>query len=255
MSRFIFPYLPFSLIAFCLGSCVSLRKIVYLQQSELEQPTQTISPGESVIVPNDNLYITVSALNADAVRIFNNPTIAYDANIGSEVLNVSGYLVDERGEINFPVLGRITLGGLTKNQAVKLLQERISEYIVDPRVNLRFLNYRVTVLGEVNRPGVYTSRDERVTLLDALGMAGDMTIYGKRNNILVYRASGDQTSFARLDITSPEILQSEYFFLQQNDVVYVQPNKTRAGTSGYNQNLTLGVSVLSLLVTVVALLL
>jgi polysaccharide export outer membrane protein len=172
-----------------------------------------------------------------------------------QTLAIKGYLVDNEGNINFPSLGKVHLGGLTKNAAIDSLQKWITAGgVVDPTVNIRFLNYRITVLGEVNRPGTYTVDNEKVTILEALGLAGDLTIYGKRNNVLIYREAEGQTRFQRLDLTSPRLFESNYFYLQQNDLVYVQPNKARASNSIYNQNISIGMSLLSILVSVISIL-
>ena len=240
-----------ALLVLGVSSCASTKKIAYFQGVENMNIEEQIEQYQLRIMPGDNLHITVSSINPDAVKIFN--SINTQVSINSESLNVLGYMVDNDGDINFPVLGKVHLGGLTKSEAVDLLKNRISEYVVDPTVNIRFLNYKVTVLGEVARPGTYTVQDERITLPEALGLAGDMTIYGKRDNVLVYRDINGQKTFQRIDMTSPDIFTSEYFYLQQNDVVYVQPNKARAGSSSYNQNLSLGVSFVSLLVTIITL--
>jgi polysaccharide export outer membrane protein len=176
-------------------------------------------------------------------------------NVNMQTLSIMGYLVDDEGNINFPSLGKIHLAGLTKNAAVDTLQARISKFVLSTTtVNIRFLNYRITVLGEVNRPGTYTVENERVTILEALGLAGDLTIYGKRNNVLVYRETGGEPRFHRIDLTSSKLFESDYFYLQQNDMIYVQPNKARTGSSVYNQNLSLGMSLLSILVSVISIL-
>jgi polysaccharide export outer membrane protein len=165
-----------------------------------------------------------------------------------------GYLVDDEGNINFPGLGKVHLAGLTKNAAIDTLQKQITKYVVNTTVNIRFLNYRITVLGEVNRPGTYTVENERITILEALGLAGDLTIYGKRNNVLVYRKVEGEARFHRVDLTSSKLFESDYFYLQQNDMIYVQPNKARMGSSVYNQNLSVGMSLLSILVSVISIL-
>lgn len=231
-------------------SCASPKKVAYFQGIDNARTEDMVGRYQVRIMPNDNLYITVSALNSDAVMIFNSINTNANVNVNMETLNLTGYLVDDAGFINFPVIGRVQLGGLTKAEAVELLRTKVSDYIVNPVVNIRFVNYKVTVLGEVMKPGTFTVKDERVTIPEALGMAGDMTIYGKRDNVLICRETNGEKTFARLDMTSPDVFSSEYFYLQQNDIVYVQPNKARAGSSSYNQNLSLGVSLLSLLVTI-----
>ena len=241
------------LTAVLFGSCTSTRKVAYFQGVADADIERTLSDYEVRIMPNDILYITVSALNPEAVQMFNSVNNT-SPSVNAESLNVMSYLVDAEGNINFPIIGTVHVGRMTKTDVVKYIKQRVSDYVVDPTVNIRLLNYKVTVLGEVVRPGTFTIKDERISLPEALGLAGDMTIYGKRDNVLVCREQDGQKVFHRLDMTSPEVFSSEYFYLQQNDIVYVQPNKARAGSSSYNQNLSLGVSFLSLLVTIVAIL-
>jgi polysaccharide export outer membrane protein len=247
-----------TLLFFCtflLASCGSSKKIVYLQDIDNAQLTLSEASREAIIRPNDNLYITVTApTKPEALLMFNAlKDNMVSANI--QTLSIMGYLVDDEGNINFPSVGKIHLAGLTKNAAVDTLQARISKYVLDATtVNIRFLNYRITVLGEVNRPGTYTVENERITILEALGLAGDLTIYGKRNNVLVYREAEGEARFHRIDLTSSKLFESDYFYLQQNDMIYVQPNKARTGSSLYNQNLSLGMSLLSILVSVISIL-
>lgn len=236
-------------------SCASTKKIAYFQELEQTEVHRQIDEYQVRIMPNDNLYISVSALNMDAVQIFNTTgSNSYPSSLSSDMLNISGYLVDNDGYINYPAIGKVKLGGLTKAEATGLMTEKISEYIVDPTVNIRYLNYKVTVLGEVTRPGSYPIKDERVSILEALGMAGDLTIYGKRDNVLVCREINGTKFYERIDLTSPKVFESDYYYLQQNDIVYVQPNKARSGSSSYNQNLSIGISVISLIVTIIAIL-
>lgn len=229
-------------------SCASLKKTTYFQGIDQAEFVSKLGEFEARIAPNDNLYITVTSTNPQAVEMFN--PVRLDANL--QTLSVQGYLVDKDGNINFPVLGQVHLGGMTKTEAVALLREKISTYVVNPIVNIRFLNYKVTVLGEVNRPGTYTINDEKISLLEALGLAGDLTIYGKRDNILVFRNINGENHFERIDMTSAQIFNSPFFYLQQNDIVYVQPNRAKAGTANYNQYLPMGLSVLSLIATIVS---
>lgn len=244
---FIIVLLPFFF------SCASSKKTVYFQGIDSADFTGLVTEYEVRIMPNDNLYITVSSLNPEASEIFNSINNTAKASVNNETLNIIGYLVDNEGNINFPGLGIVHLGGMTKSEAIKYMTERISEFVVNPIVNIRIVNYKITVLGEVSKPGTYSIQNEKVTLPEALGMAGDMTIYGKRDNVLICRETNGEKQFQRIDLTSPELFSSPYFYLQQNDIVYIQPNKARAGSSTYNQNLGIGLSLLSLITTVTAL--
>lgn len=237
-------------------SCASQRKLAYLGSVTPETADSINRTYQSVrearILCGDMLTITVNALDMEAVQAFNLP-IAAQLRVGSNQ-NVIGnggslqyYTVDKDGNIDFPVLGSIHLEGLTISEAKDLLTTRISESVNDPIINIHFANYHVTVLGEVNRPGTVTVNSERITILEALGLVGDLTIYGKRNNVLVTRENADgKIEFARLDLTSPDIFTSPYYFLQQNDVVYVSPNHTRGMLS---ENVSFYLSLVSTVCT------
>ena len=172
---------------------------------------------EARIVAGDMLIITVSGLDPLAVAPFNQPVVSYSAPGSDQLYNtpsLQSYLVDVNGNISFPVLGEIKLSGLTKSEAISLIKEKLAQYLKDPIVTIKFLNYKITVLGEVARPGQYTINNERVTILDALGMAGDMTPYGKRNTVLVTRENNGKLEFARLNLNSDDVFSSPYYFLQ-----------------------------------------
>lgn len=210
---------------------------------------------EARICPGDMLSITVTGLDPLAVAPFNLPLVSY-ATPGSEQLysapTLQSYLVDINGNINFPVIGTIKVAGLSKSQAIKYINEQLSPYLKNAIVTIQFMNYKVTVLGEVFRPGQYAISNERITILDALGLAGDMTIYGKRNNVLITRENNGKLEFVRLNLNSDEIFKSPYFYLQQNDVIYVEPNSVKSIGS---QNISLYLSAVSTLVTTVAVIL
>lgn len=246
-------YLCLIFSIFLLVSCGSSKDINYFQGvDQFNRDVVNYSFNyEVVIESNDNLLIRVSSLNAEAAKVFN--VVDLTGGMNSSTLSYQGYLVDSEGYINFPVVGSLKIAGLTKQQAIELIKEKVAQFIVDPVINIRFLNYKVTVLGEVNKPGTYTIEDEKITILEALGLAGEMSIYGKRTNILVCRENHGKKEFGRLDMSSADVFNSPYFYLQQNDVVYVEPNKSKASTSTYNQNLPLILSAISTLATVSAL--
>ena len=238
----------FSSILLLSVSCGSPKNIIYFQDAQSKYSSvKDSSKYEVRIANNDNLLITVSSKNPQAAEVFN--VISLDRNASN--LQWQGFLVDQSGNINFPLIGKVHLNGLTKSQAIAHLQKEISAYIDDPVVNIRFMNYKVTVIGEVNRPGNYTVDNEKITVVESLGLAGDLTIYGNRHNILVYRKIDGQKKFFRVDITTPEIFNSPVYYLQQNDVVYVEPNKAKIRSStNYTQNFSLGMSIISLLLTI-----
>ena len=243
ISNFVFLFF----ILILSSSCLSLKDIAYFQKADSQyNPSNDLSRYEIYISNNDNLSIRVSTRNQQAADDFNN-TRSDRSNYGNLVWN--GYLVDESGNINFPLIGKIHLSGLTKSEAIKLLQEKISTYIDDPVVNIRVINYKVTVTGEVNRPGVHQIDDEKLTIIQALTLSGDLTIHGNRRNILICREIAGQKQFHRVDITSPEIFNSPVYYLQQNDVVYVEPNRAKAFSSIYDRGFSFVLSITSFLLT------
>lgn len=239
------------------SSCASRQEIAYFQDEKIGEFTQPIIIPELIYQPNDMLTIDVSGLDPDAVRPFNLPAVSYDA---SSVLNAQAslrmqtYIIDRDGKIEFPVLGKVKLAGLTREQATTLLKSKITEYVKNPIVNIRLANFNITVLGEVNNPGTFTIQDERVTLTEALGLAGDLTIYGKRHNILLIREIDGIKKFSIIDLTTVKALTSGTFNLMQNDILYVEPNKARVRSSTFNQNNSVVISAVATLATIVAIL-
>jgi len=237
-------------------SCTSPRKSVYFYKLEDAKITSSIESLEPVIQKNDLLSISVSSLNPKASDIFNTPnsTSTQFANVtGGGFVQAQGYLVDQDGFIQFPILGNIKAEGLTK----KALKEAISSELInrklllDPIINIRYLNFKVSVLGEVNDPSVYTIPNEKVTILEALGLAGDVTLYGKRTNVLLIREDKGEKIIKRLDLTNPSIFSSPYYYLKSNDIIYVEPNKAKiASTRPIGQWLPAIFSGVSLLIIV-----
>ena len=210
-----------------LASCGSTRNLAYF--SDLEDQAayseEIANISEPTIQPDDILNITVSSQNPEADALFNRgalPVAATTAGAGPE-----GYLVDKSGYVDFPVIGRVQLAGLSKEEAKLKIRTALEEYMRDPIVHIRFLNFRVTVIGEVNRPATLAIPSERINILQALGMAGDMTAFGNRDNVLIIREESGKRNMVRLDLNSKNVLNSPYFYLQQNDVVYVEPNKMK----------------------------
>jgi polysaccharide export outer membrane protein len=191
----------------------------------------------------------VSSLSIESNAIFN-------ANTSTGVEELTGYLVDERGFINFPILGEIQLAGLTKAEATETLAAKLNEHVKRPIVSIRFLNFKVTVLGEVNRPSSFNIHSDNVNIFEALGLAGDMTVYGKRENVLLIREKENIRTTARLNLNDKEILNSPYFYLQQNDIIYVEPDEAKASqTNVKRSNTQFGVTIAASIISVVTLLL
>jgi polysaccharide export outer membrane protein len=216
-------------------SCVNTRKSVYfVDQADATLVTSSSVP-ETIIQKNDLLGISVSSLNPNASAIFNTPNITYATSSSASGLPLqsSGFLVNPDGTIQFPILGNIAAAGLSPNQLreqiVKSLLDK--KLLVDPIVSVRYLNFKVTVLGEVAHPTVINVPNEKISLLEALGFAGDITVYGKRDNILVIREEDRKKTIKRLNLNSSEIFNSPYYYLKSNDIVYVEPNKAKVGSS------------------------
>lgn len=239
-------------------SCASSKKVVYLQDVvPLKQ--QVIEQKYEVYIHNDDLLaIMVNSKNPELALPFNMPMVTYQ--LGSQSApqqRVLGYLVDTNGDIDFPILGKLHVAGLTRLQLTDLIKQRLIEedLIKDPIVTVQFLNYKVAVMGEVNRPGSFNISGDRITLLDALSMAGDLTIYGRRDRVAVIREKDGKRTILFHDLRSADIFNSPCYYLQQNDIVYVEPNKSKAGQSEINQNKSVGVwlSAASILVSIASL--
>ena len=237
-----------------LFSCSSGAKITYLQNVDEKLSEEITLKYEPILQPDDLLSIIVSAQNPESTIPFNLPKIQGDYGINNNQNGIKTYLIDNDGEIDFPVLGKIKLGGLVRSEANKKLESVVSEYVKNPGINLRILNFKISVLGEVNRPGTFSIDSERITLLEALGKAGDLTIYGKRTDILIIREINGEKKYQRIDITKSDFVSSPFYYLAQNDVVVVNPNKTKINASVVGPNSTVILSSISLLVTILVLL-
>lgn len=256
--------LPFSfsyvLLLLVSVSCATNRNLAYFSDSRSSAGSeQTITNRqEPLIQSGDLLSITVNSLSPESNLLLNNGILLPTGNTLSSTEATrkasEGYLVDKNGAISFPVLGSVKLAGLTRDQAVAKITSLIVEKTVKaPTVNVSFLNFRITVLGEVARPASFVVPNEHITLLEALGLAGDMTAYGRREDVLVIREKDGVRHMARLDLTSQAVLASPYFYLQQNDVVYVEPDKARAlQASTRAVNLPLYISIASVVAIVVS---
>ncbi len=229
--------------------CISQKKIAYFKNidatsaEEINQEFQ--KQREPIIGAGDILLITVTGLDPLAVAPFNLPLVMY-ATPGSNQIYASPtlqtYTVEADGTINFPVVGNLKISGLKKTEAVELIKGKLLPYLKDPIIKIDFMNFQITVLGEVNRPGRYSVTDEKISLLDALGMAGDITIYGRRENVLITRENNGKLEFKRINLNSDEIFKSPYYFLKQNDIVYIEPSSVKTTAS---QNIPLYLSTLS----------
>ncbi len=225
-------------------SCKPGRDLVYFSnlQNNSDQSVNIANSIDPKIQPDDLLSITVSTLNPESNALFNSGILLPTANntaYASGNLIKEGYLVDKNGFVSFPVLGQVKLAGLSKEEATKKMITELKRYIKgEPIVNIRYLNFKVTVIGEVNKPSTLAIPTEKINILEALGMAGDMTLYGKRENILIIREKDGKRTITRINLNDKETLNSPYFYLQQNDVVYVEPDKSRYRINQANANRT-----------------
>jgi len=233
-------------------SCASSDKLLYLQNN-LKSESQV--NYNTIIKTDDVLMIIVSSENPEVAAPYNLKSVVLQNNSEESVQTqrTQTYIVDTEGNIEFPVIGKVKLGGLNKQEAITYLKSILKDHVKDAVINMRILNFEITVLGEVKNPGTYTISSERITLLEALGKAGDLTIYGKRKNILLIRDENGVKSTHRIDLTKSDFINSPYYYLAQNDVVYVEPNKTKINSSAVGPNIAIGISALSLVVTIIAL--
>jgi polysaccharide export outer membrane protein len=239
-----------------LGSCVSKKDIIYFQNDEINQ-VKVSNSYQTIIKPDDLLQIVITAQDKEAVEPFNLGMVNFAAtsNNAMGIQQQLNYLVDTKGEIDFPVLGQIKIGGLSRDELIQFLKNKLEpDYILNPNINVRITNYKVTVLGDVRTPGSYNIPNERITILEAIGLAGDLNISGQRSNVMVQREENGKKIEYRVDLLSKELFTSPVYYLQQNDVVYVAPNYARIQSASANSNTSLFISITSLIVTMVALL-
>ena len=244
-----------------LASCASTKNVAYFKNSDKVDLSESKGLYDARIMPKDELNITVSTTEPEAAMPFNMtvPT-AYTQNTRSTYSQamLQTYLVNNFGNINFPIVGTLHVGGLTKTEAEQMIHDKISPYMnknENPIVTVRMSSYKVSVLGEVSRPGSYTMSKEKVSILEALAQAGDLTIHGVRNNVKLIRedAQGEKHIIV-LNLNDANIINSPYFYLQQNDVVYVEPNKVKAQNSAVGSMTTLWFSATSILISLTSLL-
>jgi len=252
-------------VALLLTSCASTKDIAYFQNKMVNQPEMVDKHAGIVIQPKDMLSIVVSARNPELAAMFNLPVISYQA--GSEITSMSsynqrlmGYVVDNEGYIDFPVLGRLKVAGMTRWELAEMIKDKLVKegYLTDAVVTVEFMNFKVSVMGEVTSPGTFIIEGDKVTVLQALSLARDLTIFGRRDNVSVIREQNGQRTIYEIDLTDVDLFKSPAYYLQQNDIVYVQPNDIKARQSTTDEK-TLRISSIalssgSLLVSIVTLL-
>lgn len=248
--RLKFLWIP--LILLTVG-CGPNRDIVYfsnLEENDINEPTLIENVVVPTIQPDDLLSITVNSLSAESNILFNQGVLGSlgssvsDANRNRQSTQAEGYLVDKNGNINFPVIGKIKLAGLTKEAATDTIENILNrEYVKNPTVNIRFLNFKITLIGEVQNPSTVTILTEQVNILEAISLAGGLTVIGKRENVLIIREKDGQRKLIRVDLNDKALLSSPDYFLQQNDIVYIEPDSYKAAQASLRRaNIQFGLS-------------
>lgn len=237
-----------AMLALALASCNTSKKIVYFQDIQVNRPEAITEARDITVQPKDQISILVSSKDPQLAALFNLPRVQYrvgDNNMQNTSGDVSGYTLDTEGYIDFPVLGRLYVAGMTKSEIASFIKKRLMDenLINDPVVTVEFMNLYYSILGEVNSPGKYMITKDQITLLEALSMAGDLTIYGKRDAVFVVREEDGQRVTHWVDLRTQDLFHSPVYYLKQNDVIYVQPNKVRAGQSTINENSVKSVSL------------
>ena len=232
-----------------MGSCASSKKVAYFQNIDTLNLASSRGLYDARIMPKDMLTITVSTTDPQAAVPFNlvvGNAVSTSGAMSSGGGNLQGYLVENDGTIQFPVIGKVKVAGLTKSECQETLKQKIMPYMAqteNPVVTVRMSSYRITVLGEVGSPGVYPVTTEKMSVLEALAQAGDLTIYGKRDNVLLIREGADgHKSQHRINLNDANIINSPYYYLQQNDLLYVEPNSVKSKNSAIGSSTTLWMS-------------
>ncbi|SDS72562.1 polysaccharide export outer membrane protein [Maribacter dokdonensis] len=239
-------YLLLLIIGVFITSCASKQDVVYFQDAQEYETIISDNSHVNTFKIDDVISINVSTLDSEASLPFNVFKGVMANGSRPEQLD---YIIDKNGNIDFPVLGEIKIVGLTPEDTKNLLKEKLQPYLKDPIINIRLVNFTVTVLGNVNSPGTYPVNGEQITVLEAIGLANDLNIKGMRKNVLVIRDFNGTKVYTRIDLTTKEALNSPVYYLTQNDVVYVEPNNSAIKTSSLDNRASIAISVASLLIT------
>ena len=261
MNKKLYYSILLSIATALLSSCGSVKNVAYFQNSDSIDFNSSAYLYDARIMPKDVLSITVSTVNPEASAPYNlivRPTLtSTSSSVTTSGGSLQTYLVGNDGNIDFPVLGTLHVGGLSKVECEKMIHDKLLPYLnaaENPVVTVRMSNYKISVIGEVNRPGMFTVGNEKINILEALAQAGDLTIYGVRNNVKLIRenAKGKKEIY-RVNLNDANIISSPYYYLQQNDIVYVEPNKVKAKNSAIGQSTTIWISVTGALVSLASL--
>jgi len=251
--------LLFTNLLMYLTSCSSTKQAQYLQGVFDTARLSQLNLQEPLVQKGDLLGIVVYSESPAATAIYNQPVISPNVAIGginSGGLPSQGYLVDSDGNIQFQSIGSIHVAGMNRKQLNDTLVERLKVFLVDPYTSIRFLNYKITVIGEVTRPGTYSIPGERVNVLEAIGLSGELTLYGRKDDVLVIREANNRREFGRLDLRDPNVFTSPYYYLQQNDVVVIDQvkNKSSANDQVVLRNVSIGATVVSTIAILISVL-
>lgn len=249
-------YLLFFLLPFVLTGCSSYQKSLYLQNDAVINQSTQGQLYDFRIMPKDILTILVSTTDPTAsapfYRRIGQEKGSQPIQQGMQNAELLDYLVDNDGQIDFPVLGKIKVSGMTTRECEAVIREKLKSYLNEvPNVTVRSSNYKFSVLGEVNRPGTYTVKDEKVTIFEAIAQAGDMTLFSIRDDVQLLREDSEgRRQVVHLNLNDANITQSPYFYLQQNDVIYVKPTKAKVRTNTFNSNASMWITILSVLTSI-----
>tara|TARA_R110002073_G_scaffold322276_2_gene498843 strand:+ start:26751 stop:27521 length:771 start_codon:yes stop_codon:yes gene_type:complete len=246
-------FLIISLSIFVLSSCVSKKTITYFQNDDIDQSLVS-NNYQTIFRADDLLQIIISAQNIESVQPFNLPAATFAAATGTAIgqPRLQTYLIDSKGEIDFPILGKLKIGGLTREETIELFKNKLDpDYVKNPTINIRITNFKITVTGDVKVPGTYTIPNERITIAEAIGLAGDLNISAQRNNIKVIREEGREKKVYYVDFLSNKTFTSPVYYLRQNDLVYIEPNGPKAQSAATNQNTGLFVSIGSIIISLI----
>ncbi len=237
------------------NSCRSRKEFAYFQEN---QKIETLAKYQQFIWQNDLLSIQVSSSDPELTIPFN-PFMGHSgsqpAGYFNGIASPSGYLVDSAGEISFPYLGQIKVAGKTREELTEFIKQGLTKYLKDPLVYIRILNFKITVLGDVGNPGTFNIPNEKINLIEALGLAGDLNVTALRKNVLLIRTTGGKAERYTIDLTSNDIFNSPAYYLQQGDIIYVEANNAQRNASAINNRLGIIISVATLLITTLTLVL
>jgi len=260
MKKDIKSLLVAAVIMTAVTSCTTSKNVAYIQNSDYVDYTRSEYLYDARIMPKDILTITVNTVNPEASEPFNlviRNTLQQGGNIATSGGSLQTYLVDNNGCIEFPIVGKLQVGGLTKSMCEKLIHDNIQRYMnaeENPIVTVRMSNYKISVLGEVNRPGMFTVNNEKINIFEALAQAGDLSIYGVRDRVkLIREDSKGLKEIHTINLNDANIINSPYYYLQQNDVIYVEPNQVKARNSAIGTSTTIWISVTGALVSLASL--